>query len=220
MSTCSLPTPVLSCPNCSRQCFGTILPSHKFILSGSCRCDTSESTKFYKCIVCPPLKNSIGFSRHFPSNHKRTQSHHDYSKLFMVPTIHYTQQLMDITVIDDIDINVDNNDTSLLSGGNTNDDMEIGVLTESMMEPQVTFPEAFLSKEHLDNFLRARIPKPSILRIISSYEKEHQDYYQAVCDGKGPNYVADYSLTKQLNTYLSRSESDALFVLLFFQTFH
>ena len=63
--------------------------------------------------------------------------------------------------------------------------------------------------------MRARIPKPSQLRIISSYKKEHPDYYQAVCDGKGPNYVADYSLTKQLNTYLSRSDSDALFVLLF-----
>ena len=61
----------------------------------------------------------------------------------------------------------------------------------------------------------ARIPKPSQLRMISSHEEEYQNYYQAVCDGKGPNYVADYSLTKQLNTYLSRSDSDALFVLLF-----
>ena len=203
MSTCSLPTPVLSCPNCSRQCFGTILRSHKFIFSGSCRCDTSELTKFYKCIVCPPLKNSIGFSRHFPSNHKRTQNHHDYSKLFMAPTIHYTQQLMDITVIDDIDINVDNNDTTLLSGDDTNNDMEIAVSTDNIMEPHVTFTKEFLSKEQLDIFLMARIPKPSKLVIISSYEKEYQDYYQAVCDGNGPNYVTDYLLTKQVNTYLS-----------------
>ena len=146
MSTCSLPTPVLLCPYCSRQYLGTILPSHKFILSGYCRCDTLESTIFYKCIVRPPQQKSVGFTKYFPSNHKRTQNHQDYSKLFMAPTIPNTKQLMDITVNDDIDINVDNNDTSLLSGGNTNDDMEIGVTTESIMEPQLTFPEEFLSK--------------------------------------------------------------------------
>ena len=137
--------------------------------------------------LSPPEK-SIGFSKHFPSNHKRTQNYHDYSKLFMAPAIPNTKQLMDITVNDDIDINVDNNDTSLLSGDDTNNDMEIAVSTESIMEPQVTFPKEFLSKEQLDLFLMARIPKPSKLVIISSYEKEYQDYYPAVCDGKGPNY--------------------------------
>ena len=73
----------------------------------------------------------------------------------MAPAIPNTNQLMDITVNDDIDINVDNNDTTLLSSDNTNNDMEISVSTESIMEPQVIFPEEFISKEQLDLFLMA-----------------------------------------------------------------
>ena len=57
----------------------------------------------------------------------------------MAPAIPNTKQLMDITVNDDIDINVDNNDTTLLSSGNTNNDMEISVSTEIIMEPLVNF---------------------------------------------------------------------------------
>ena len=96
------------------------------------------------CLSVP--EKSIGFSKHFPSNHKRTQNHHDYSKLFMAPTIPNTQQLMDITVNNDIDINVVNNDTSLLSDDDTNNDTEISVSTESIMEPQVIFQKNFYQK--------------------------------------------------------------------------
>ena len=157
MSTYSLPTPVLSCPKCFRQSLGTVLPSHKFILSGYCRCDTLTAKIFYKCTVCPPNQTSgviFGFTKHFPFNHKRTQTHKDYSQLFMATAIP-TNQLMDITVNDDININVNNNDTTLLSSGNTNNDMEISVSTESIMEPQITFPKEFLSKEQIDLFLMA-----------------------------------------------------------------
>ena len=59
----------------------------------------------------------------------------------MAPAIPNTKQLMDITVNDDIDINVNNNDTTLLSSDDTNNDMEISSSTESIMEPKVTFPK-------------------------------------------------------------------------------
>ena len=113
---------------------------------------------------------STGFTKHFPLNHIRTQTHQDYSQLFMAPAIPNTNQLMDITVNDDININVDNNDTTLLSSDDTNNDMEISVSTESIMEPQVTFPKEFLSKEQLDLFLMDQIPKPGKSVIISSYK--------------------------------------------------
>ena len=46
-----------------------------------------------------------------------------------MPTAISTIQLMDITVNDDIDINVDKNDTVLLSIDGTNNDMTISVST-------------------------------------------------------------------------------------------
>ena len=51
--------------------------------------------------------------------------------------------------------------------------------------------------------------------IISTYDNQFQDYYEAAIAGKGVNYIVNYALTKQVDTYSSRSDSDTLFLFLY-----
>ena len=95
------------------------------------------------------------------------------------------------------------------------DDMEIASVIDNRVESIVRFPPIFDSKQQLDLFLQGAIGESTKQSIISTYEKQFQDYYEAAIDGKGANYIVNYTLTKQADSYSTRSDSDTLFLFLY-----
>ena len=57
-------------------------------------------------------------------------------------------------------------------------------------------------------FLQLKIEKFTKKDIISTYDKKLQDYYEAAINRKVVNYIVNYTLTKQANSYSRRSDSD------------
>ena len=76
-------------------------------------------------------------------------------------------------------------------------------------------PITFDSKEHLDSFLQLKIEESTRKDIIFTYDNEFQNYHEAAIAGKGANYIVNYALTKQVDTYSTRSDSDTLFLFLY-----
>ena len=58
-----------------------------------------------------------------------------------------------------------------------------------------------------------RNPRKKILFL--RYDNEFQDYLEAAIAGKGANYIVNYALTKQADSYSTRSDSDTLFLFLY-----
>ena len=81
--------------------------------------------------------------------------------------------------------------------------MDISSVINSGVGTQVQFPPTFGSKDEFDSFLRFEISPSSTTDIISTYDKRFQDYYEAAIDGKGANYIVNYILTKEANSYSS-----------------
>ena len=98
---------------------------------------------------------------------------------------------------------------------NSHDNMEITSVIDNRVGSIVKFPQTFGSNEQLDLFLQLKIGESPKKDIISTYDKQFQDYYEAAIDRKGPNYIVNYILTKQANSCSRRSDSDTLFLILY-----
>ena len=94
----------------------------------------------------------------------------------------------------------------------THTDMETASVIDNRMGIMLKFPLIFDSKEHLDSFLQLKIKASTKKDIIFTYDNEFQDYHEAAIAGKGANYIVNYALTKQVDTYSTRSDSDTLFL--------
>ena len=115
----------------------------------------------------------------------------------------------DVEDFDELSLNL-----STLSN-NSNDNMEITSDIDNRVGSLVKFPPTFGSKEELDFFLQLKIAEFSKKDIISTYDKRIQDYYEAAINGKGANYIINYILTKEANSYSRQSDSNTLFLLLY-----
>ncbi len=209
--------PPLSCPTCSSSEINTQATRFPFIFAGHCyrcnnNCTSTGIITFYQCVCCPPdatTAATVGYTSRFPCKHKDSRIHQDYVK---VNTPSHEPSSLPMHVSEDFDeLSLDLSTVST----NSNDHMEIKSVINSGVGTQVLFPLTFGSKDELDSFLRLKIPPSSTTDIISTYDKRFQDYYEAAIDGKGANYIVNYILTKEANSYSSRSDSDTLFLLLY-----
>ena len=115
----------------------------------------------------------------------------------------------DVEEFDELSLNL-----STLSN-NGNDNMEITSVIDNRVESIVKSTPIFDYKEQFDLFLQLKTGESTKKYIISTYDKQFQDYYEAAIDGKGTNYIVNYTLTKQANSYLRQSDSDTLFLFLY-----
>ena len=83
---------------------------------------------------------------------------------------------------------------------NSNDNMKITSVIDNRMESIVKFSLISDFKEQLDLFLQWKIEESTKIDIISTYDKRFHDYDEAAIDGKGANYIINYTLTKQTHS--------------------
>ena len=172
----------------------------------------SGKITFYQCVCCPPYATkaaTVGYTPRFPCEHKKSVIHQGYVKVYTPSLEPSSPPIHDSEDFDELSLNL-----STVSN-NSNDHMDITSVIDNGVESQVQFPPTFGSKEELESFLRFEISASSKIDIISTYNKRFQDYYEVAIDGKGANYIANYILTKEANSYSSRSDSDILFLLLY-----
>ena len=217
MSHTSVPLPPSSCPKCSSKEINIGVTKFPFIYTGFCyHCNNNRTSQdkitFYQCVCCIPYETraaTIGYTSRFPCCHKVSVTHQQNVTLCTQLTQPSSESFNVVQDNGEMSLNF-----STLSS-DTHADMETASVIDNRMGIMLKFPLIFDSKEHLDSFLQLKIKASTKKDIIFTYDNEFQDYHETTIAGKGANYVVNYALTKQVDTYSTRSDSDTLFLFLY-----
>ena len=135
----------------------------------------------------------FGYIPQFPCLQKDSIIHQGYVKVYTPSIEPGSQPMDDVEDFDELSL-----DLSTLSK-DSNDNMKITSVIDNRVGSVVKFSPTFDSRKN----------------IISTYDKRFQDYYKAAIDGKGANYIVNYILTKEANSYSRRSDSNTLLLFLY-----